>query len=208
MKKITVKNAFKNYRIFHYLSQVEFMEFFYEFPPDNLDSLYLSSFGKKTVSDFVTDNITENEVTETDIRNMVTIIHSMYASKWNRIYSIMASDLKLLENYQDTVTETVTDLGENNSDMETTNTDGYINKVSAYNNDDFVNKDSEDRTQQGTNKTKGNSKNERVREVKKTGFTGGAIKEYQTAIDYLQNNLIYDTIFKDINSLVTLQIYE
>lgn len=208
MKRKTVKSSFKVYGIFHYLNEIQMLPFSTEFTADNLDTLYLSSYGKKSVSNFVLDNTEGEEITEQDIRQMVTIIHSMFFSKWSRLYTIMLSDLKILENYQDTTQETINELGENITDMETTNTNESINKISAFNNDDFVNKESDDKTEKRKDNQKGTNKNERVREVVKTGFKGSAIKEYQNAIDYLKSNLIYDTIFTDINNLVTLQIYE
>lgn len=208
MKRKTVKTAFKNFGLFHYLNEIQELPFVDEFSADNLDILYLSSFGKKSVSDFVLDNTEGNDIAEKDIKQMVTIIHSMYYSKWNRLYSIMLSDLKILENRIDTTKEVINDVGENVADMETKNINESVSKISPYNSDDFVNKDSDDKTETRKDSQKGTNKNERVREVTKTGFTGSAIKEYQNAIDYLKSNLIYDIIFKDINTLITLQIYE
>lgn len=208
MKTKTIKTAFKTYRIFNYINQIQTLPFVDEFSAENLDALYLSKFGKKSISDFVIDNMTNDEVTESNIKQMATILHSMFYSKWNRIYSIMLSDLKLLENYQDVVKEVINDAGQTETDYNSENTSGNLLQNSAFNNDDFVNKENEERKDVGKNLTKGVNKNERVKEVTKTGFKGVAVDDYQNAINYLQNNLIYDIIFKDINSIISIQIYD
>lgn len=207
-KKPTVKTAFKVHGIFQAISTLHYHDFFMYFSPSTMDSLFLSKHGKKSISEFVEDNMIDNVVTETSIHNIATIIDNMYGSKWDRLFSVMESELKLLENYQDKVTETVNDDGETTSKMLMENSDGNVNKVSAFNDDDFVNKESDERTSTGKNDTTGTNKNKRIREVIKSGYVGNPTKEYQQAIDYLQKNIIYDTIFADVNSLVSIQIYD
>ena len=148
-----------------------------------LDKYYTNMFGNREVTEIV-ENL---ETTE-----LATILINQFINKWNNIILNYLDSENILENYKEITTEINEDILNNVSTR--TNT----NKVSAYNDEDFVNKD-EDTTVDKTDITNNRDKNIVRTKIKDTDF-------YDKVNKYLINFNIYDIMIIDINSVVTLNI--
>lgn len=160
------------------------------FPVDKMNLFYVNKYGDRTLSK-TGRNLTVSEIAE--------ILVGMYSEKWDTIYNKILVDFPTLENYIETITETTNETG--NSTNNTTETN--LEKVSAYNDEDFVN----DEQSTNTNEMKMNNENKIEKTVEKK-VTENATKNLENALKYLQNNVIYDIIFSDVNGIITLNIFE
>jgi len=113
-------------------------------------------------------------------------------NKWNNIILNYLDSENILENYKETITEINEDI------LNNVNTRINTNKVSAYNDEDFVNKD-EDTTVDETDITNNRDKNIVRTKIKDADF-------YDKVNKYLTNFNIYNIMIIDINGVVTLNI--
>lgn len=148
-----------------------------------IDLYYSNMYGNRSVTTLV-ENLPLDDV--------VDIISNRYLNKWNKIVTSYLDSEDLLENYQE-ITKEIT---ENNSN--TTNIRTDTNKVSAYNDDDFVNKD-EIHSSDDTDHSADTNKNVIRSKVKDTDF-------YNKVNQYLIDFDMYSIMILDINSLCTLNI--
>ena len=148
-----------------------------------LDKYYTNMFGNREVTEIV-ENL---EITE-----LATILNNQFMNKWNNIILNYLDSENILENYKEITTEINEDI------LNNVNTRTNTNKVSAYNDEDFVNKD-EDTTVDETDITNNRDKNIVRTKIKDTDF-------YDKVNKYLTNFNIYNIMVIDINSIVTLNI--
>lgn len=148
-----------------------------------LDKYYTNMFGNREVTEIV-ENL---EITE-----LATILNNQFMNKWNNIILNYLDSENILENYKEITTEINEDTSNN------VNTRTNTNKVSAYNDEDFVNKD-EDTTVDETDIINNRDKNIVRTKIKDTDF-------YDKVNKYLTNFNIYNIMVIDINSIVTLNI--
>ena len=148
-----------------------------------LDKYYTNMFGNREVTEIV-ENL---EITE-----LATILNNQFMNKWNNIILNYLDSENILENYKEITTEINEDI------LNNVNTRTNTNKVSAYNDEDFVNKD-EDTTVDETDIINNRDKNIVRTKIKDTDF-------YDKVNKYLTNFNIYNIMVIDINSIVTLNI--
>lgn len=148
-----------------------------------LDKYYTNMFGNREVTEIV-ENL---EITE-----LATILNNQFMNKWNNIILNYLDSENILENYKEITTEINEDI------LNNVNTRTNTNRVSAYNDEDFVNKD-EDTTVDKTDITNNRDKNIVRTKIKDTDF-------YDKVNKYLTNFNIYNIMIIDINSVVTLNI--
>ena len=148
-----------------------------------LDKYYTNMFGNREVTE-IAENL---EITE-----LATILNNQFMNKWNNIILNYLDSENILENYKEITTEINEDI------LNNVNTRTNTNKVSAYNDEDFVNKD-EDTTVDKTDITNNRDKNIVRTKIKDTDF-------YDKVNKYLTNFNIYNIMVIDINSIVTLNI--
>ena len=148
-----------------------------------LDKYYTSMYGNREVTEIV-ENL---EITE-----LATILNNQFMNKWNNIILNYLDSENILENYKEITTEI------NEDTLNNVNTRTNTNKVSAYNDEDFVNKD-EDTTVDKTDIINNRDKNIVRTKIKDTDF-------YDKVNKYLTNFNIYNIMVIDINSIVTLNI--
>ena len=148
-----------------------------------LDKYYSNMYGNREVTEIV-ENL---EITE-----LATILNNQFMNKWNNIILNYLDSENILENYKEITTEI------NEDTLNNVNTRTNTNKVSAYNDEDFVNKD-EDTTVDETDITNNRDKNIVKTKIKDTDF-------YDKVNMYLTNFNIYNIMIIDINSVVTLNI--
>lgn len=155
-------------------------------PANVLDDTFLGLYGQKDLSVYA-------EGEEVDV--LAKELAYMFVDKWNRIFNLEYAEKVNYGGYSETITETVKDDGTNGNDE----TETEINKVSAFNDEDFVNKDNATTER----KTSGTTTNNRTREYTRQGYNDKQITNMKSYIDLLQDNLINDIIYRDV-SRVTL----
>ena len=151
---------------------------------DTLNQLYIMKYGNREVT---------SNVVDVDVTLLATVLIRTYGFKWDNMVLNLTNSIKELADYNELITETITDEGSLQLTREN------INKVSAYNVDDFVNNSSDDNSETNTS----NNLKKRQYEIKKLKD----IKVYERVHTYLNKTNICDIIFMDINQLVTTKIF-
>ena len=148
-----------------------------------LDKYYVNMYGNRKVTEIV-ENLDINELAE--------ILNNKLLNKWNSIILNYLDSENILENYKEVMTEINSDI------LNNVNTRINTNKVSAFNDDDFVNRD-EDTTVDETDITDSRDKNVVKTKIKDADF-------YDRVNNYLNNFDIYNIMIIDVNRIVTLNI--
>lgn len=148
-----------------------------------LDKYYINMYGNRTLS---------NMATNLSVEELADILNNMFSSKWNNIILNYLDSENLLTNYKETITELTT----NNMTSDNTRTD--TSKVSAYNDEDFVNSDENTTVENIVTGNEGNKEIIRTK-IKEVDF-------YDKVNKYLTDFNIYNIMAIDINSVVTLNI--
>lgn len=148
-----------------------------------LDKYYINMYGNRTLS-YIASNLTVEE--------LAAILNNMFSSKWNNIILNYLDSENLLTNYKETITEITT----NNITTDNTRTD--TNKVSAYNDDDFINNDENVAVENMVTDNEGNKETIRTK-IKEVDF-------YVKVNKYLTDFNIYNIMTIDVNSVATLYI--
>lgn len=157
----------------------------FDFIDDNtLNQLYIMKYGNR--------GITSN-VVDIDVELLASVLINAYGFKWDNIILNLTNSINELADYKELITETITDEGSLNLTREN------INKVSAYNVDDFVNNSSDDNSEINTS----TNLKERQYEIKKLKDIG----IYDKINSYLNRINICDIMFTDINQLITNKIF-
>lgn len=148
-----------------------------------LDKYYINMYGNREVAEIV-ENLELNE--------LASILNNQFMHKWNNIILNYLDSENLLTNYKETIKE----LSTNNITTDNTRTD--TNKVSAYNDEDFVDSGENISVENIVTGNEGNKEIIRTK-IKEVDF-------YEKVNKYLTNFNIYNIMITDINSVVTLNI--
>ena len=151
---------------------------------DTLNQLYIMKYGNRELT---------SNVVDVDVTLLARVLIRTYGFKWDNMVLNLTNSIKELAEYNELITETITDEGSLHLMREN------INKVTAYNVDDFVNNSSDDNSE--TNTT--NNLKKRQYEIKKLKD----IKVYERVHTYLNKTNICDIIFMDINQLLTTKVF-
>ena len=151
---------------------------------DTLNQLYIMKYGNRVLT---------SNVVDVDVTLLASVLIRTYCFKWDNMVLNLTNSIKELAEYNELITETITDEGSLHLTREN------INKVSAYNIDDFVNNSSDDNSETNTS----TNLKKRQYEIKKLKD----IKLYDRVNTYLNKTNICDTIFMDINNLLTTKIF-
>lgn len=151
--------------------------------PSKLDNIYIFKYGDRQLN--IKADETEKEV-------VINVLVSYFAKKWNDYFLTVSEGIEGMKNYTETVRETISDEGSVNFNRNS------LNKVSAYNVDDFVDNTSDNDVE--TSETQ----NTKVREYEITKLKD--VGAYEKIISYLNKNNIYDVMMLDINSILTTMI--
>lgn len=152
--------------------------------PEKLDMYYSNMFGERFLSNIYLNNT---------IEDVAEIINGFFTTKWNNLLAYIVSKNKNLAEYSEKLIETTIDTGGVDVDRNSTNS------VSAYNDDDFVNNDKD---VDHTTTTYNDLTKTRTQSIERLNPN-----ELNVVVNYLTNNFVYDTIFNDINNIITLQIF-
>lgn len=148
-----------------------------------LDKFYINMYGERTVTDIVLN---------LDIQDLADIIANQYLNKWNQIILQYLDSENILDDYSETVKEINEDI------MSNKNVRTDTNRVSAYNDDDFVNKD-EVISSDDSDVTNDRNKNIVRTKLKDTDF-------YIKVNKYLNDFNMYSIMIVDLNEITTLSI--
>ena len=152
--------------------------------PEKLDLYYTNMYGERFLSNIFINNT---------IEDVAEIINGFFTTKWNSLQAFILSKTTGLEQYSEKLTETIVDTG----GIETNRIN--TNSVSAYNDENFVNndKDAENTTTNYDDLTK-----------TRTQYIDRLSPEVlNNVVLFLTNNFVYDTIFTDVNEIITLKIF-
>ena len=148
-----------------------------------LDKFYINMYGERYVTDIVLN---------LDIQDLADIIANQYLNKWNQIILQYLDSENILDDYSETVKEINEDI------MTNKNVRTDTNRVSAYNDDDFVNKD-EVISSDDSDVTNDRNKNIVRTKLKDTDF-------YIKVNNYLNDFNMYSIMIVDLNEITTLSI--
>lgn len=186
MKKMsdvkTVYDKFSENGLFAALNNVATLPF--NIMPSTCDILYNNMYGSRLLSRFGRDN---------DVSTIATVLQQMFYDKWANAWDSYQSYADMILGDKETTVEKVVDDNENTG----TNTD--TNTVSAYNDENFVNDDK--KSTEIHNKI--DNKRTRDKTVRKTN-----INTVEKVSELLQKDFLYDTIFIDVNTVLTLNIFD
>ena len=152
--------------------------------PATIDTAYLMRFSSRICAPFVS---------ATTVENIAGIINAMFAQKWDVLFDTVNA-----------VNSSVMKAGEHTTEItDSTNTPDVVTEitgqVSPYDSSDFTNNDKTTTTNTGTTTT--HSEREYTRTNPNANTTNYAFQ-------YLKSNPLYDTMFMDVNSVLTLNIFE
>lgn len=152
--------------------------------PELLDSAYLFKFSSR---------ICTPVVLSTTIDNIAGIVNAMFAQKWDTLFDSVKAVNSSVVNAGEHTTETT---NSTNTPDVTTEITG---QVSPYDSAEFANNDKTTTTNKGTTTT--HTDREYTRTTPNANTTNNIFQ-------YLKNNPLYDTMFTDVNSVLTLNIFE
>lgn len=170
--------------LFTEMKRVNALSIFDFFGDDVLNQLYIMKYGNRELT---------SNVVDVDVTILAKVLINTYGFKWNNMLLNLTNSIKELADYNELITETITDEGSLHLTREN------INKVTAFNVDDFVDNSSDNNSE--TNTT--NNLKKRQYEIKKLKD----IKVYDRINTYLNKTNICDIIFMDINQLLTTKIF-
>ena len=149
-----------------------------------IDSAYIVKFGGRTCTKCAESM---------DAEALAQILNGVYGKKWDALFDSIAAIDASLSVQGETISEHITETEKPNTTTTTTN------EVSPYNSDDFSNND------KSTATTNGTITNEKTREYSRV-YPDTEFSRY--TFEYLTNTPLFDIIFSDANSILTLNIYE
>lgn len=187
---MTVKELFQNENLFEKMNEVQPLAWAESFTTEHMQNLFNNLYGEYEIAD---------SFTKISVDEMAKELAGFFVPRWNSVYRFMFSDDLLKLGFSETITETTNDNGkttENNSDEK-------INKVSAYNVETFSNDTSENNTETRN----GTSENVKTRTYERKGYSDNFADYRLKYLDKLQNDFIYDIIYKEVKTLITKPLY-
>lgn len=133
-----------------------------------------------------------------DDDNLAKIIAGMFVFNWNIEYNLLKENWLKNGDFSTTYTEKKS---EKNTETGTEN-NNVKNNVSAFDDENYTNKDEEVSTKNNEN----NGTNDVERTYTTNGYNSAQIKNKIDYIEYLQKNKFFDTIITDVNNLLTMNI--
>lgn len=162
-----------------------FTHFSFDFTIDKtlLDILYFSMFKNRLISPLVEDMTSDDILTEDSVKSLVDLIETLYTEKWTKVKTALSLDYDTLKPRENETIVTDTQNADTN------------NKIYGFDSETGVNDSSatagktENRTE--TTKSRGNITPQTL---------------ILNEINFRQYSFI-QSVFKDINNLITLDIY-
>ena len=152
---------------------------------ETLETLYILKHGNRSLN---------SKGEEIEINKLAKVLNIVFGEKWDKILLNYTESILELNSYSEKIIETISDDGSLNLTRDS------INKISAYNVDEFVNNNSDENIESNMTTNLRNRQYE-IQKIKDTGY-------FDKINNYLNKVNIYDIIYTDINELVTLSIYK
>lgn len=208
-KKIKKLNNYFNWKtgngIFYYLQELDV-------PWKNLDISNILDIqyhgnysGSKVIAPLVEAFLTEDDIlTEEDKRMLAMTLYELYKVQWDRLYKILSLEYNPIENYDGKEVEEVTD-NYKGSNTGTQQSDSD-NQVYGYNSTNPV--DDSKSTNLRTDDLKSETDRTYHREWSRHGNIGVTTSQQmiESEIELWKWNF-FESIFKDIDTILTLPIY-
>lgn len=153
---------------------------------DGINNYWLSKYGERNILP---------QMQDMDISVIAMVVHSLYYSKWEKLYANYDMDILEDGNKSETTTKIISDVGESTNTV----TGETLHKVSAFDSDTMSddNSDNENKT------TKDNSKNDRQETITTKGNSGNYTNDFVTYNKYLTNIQFFDMICVDVNNAIS-----
>lgn len=167
------------FSVFTEISKIRPLKVFNYIGSDLLDLYFSAKYSESYLSD----------IGEMDQAKIAQIVNGLYGNKWDNLVEYNTNIFTVFKSGEiETRVGTTTNSNTNNSTT--------VNSVSAFNDDNFTNNDNS--VINSTNKTD-ESQNYKI--------TRNNTNNLNNITLYLQNNLVFDTIFTDLKNLVTTKYY-
>jgi len=154
------------------------------FEPSNMDNIYIFKYGNRELN---------SKAEETEKETIVQIIKDLFIKKWNNEFLTITESLEEMKDYSEKIIESVSDEGSLNLNRNS------LNKISAYNTEDFVN-NSNDENEETTTTTNIKTREYEIKKLKSMNY-------YNSLLSYLNRTNIYDTMMLDVNSIISKIIF-
>lgn len=146
--------------------------------PEEIDLVHLYKFGNRTLNSKTAEQVNETSP-EMVVDNLAHFFITMYYDKWNKIYNGLNIDLPLNVTSRETYDEVITINNESKDN------------VSAYDSDELV-------TESGNTTTNNNNHTYTKDKI--------SYNDLERNIELLQDNLIHDIMFTDVNNNILLLV--
>ena len=189
MKRLRVKEKYQD--LFTHIKTARKLLIFDYIPDTSLNVIFNANYGNRFLTEFANDN---------DVDKVAVAITDLFGRKWDNLVTEYISSIDSLSEFAQVYRETVRSSNNGSMDRNTVSKVSAFNDVSSSVGDDFIDNNSDNETSTTTDT------GEKVRE-----YTLQKIKDskhYTDVLNYLQKNLISDIIFTDINSMLTLCIFD
>lgn len=174
-----------DFNLFQEISEKNTLDIFDVITPQNMDFYYFAMNGER---------YTSNLFNKYDITQVAEIISQLYNDKWNNLFNYIKDSIPVLKEYGNKTTEKTVNTGEENTSRT------LENKISAYNSSDYNENTKDIETSSLAYKDRVTLKENTYTDIKNINLN--------KAIDYLKNNFVYDTMFTDVNNIITLSIFD
>lgn len=193
-----------NKGLFYYINEINPDILPIELDINTLDLGFQMLHGNKKLIPFI-ENMYNDDL-ESTLQFLATMIISSYGDKWIKLINIYKEELNA-DTYKLETTEQVDETGNISSTKEDVSESERVNKVSAYDVEDYSNDGMETKIDNNTAIDSGTSSN--LKNVTKTvkGSIGNRLNDIMKIQEMLQSNVINDIIYTDVSSLVGLKIY-
>jgi len=177
--------------------------------PAQMDISYKELYTNKPISRIVERYLGENETLPEDkIKALANILYNLYYEKWTLAFNLFKNRNSAFgSGYKETITETTTHDNNGTNTGTTTDKGTETGKISAYNSTEFQDKDSKETDNTNTQNLETTDKGTTTRDYVRTGYGDYYIDSYNKIISALQNELLYDIIYVDVNNVLTLHLY-
>lgn len=183
VNEMTIQEKFKDNNLFDVINKIQTLPF------SNLEGVnnyWLAIYGVRCILPNIQDM---------SINNIAMMVHSLYSTKWDRMYNYYLEDVLENGNKSETTTKNITDTLENTNTI----TGEEIHKVSAFDSDSM----SDDNSNSENKTTKDNTKNDRQETIVINGKNGNYTNDFITYYNYLTKTPFFDIIYEDVNKVVS-----
>lgn len=195
---------YQNKGLFEYMDNIKKLPF--DVTPEVLDLTYYNMLGERSVSNIVLRHIEDDKVTDETMVILANMILTLYFDKWVELVNLYNHEINLLD-YDLEETETITDVGKNDSDVDNIIDTVNKNSVTGYNSEMFEDDNKEEHNTSNKTLSKGTNENERVRTKTIKGNTSNKANIKFESLQNLKQGYLYDTILSDITMVVGSLVY-